>query len=129
MFIAFTCFSFIPLCVLISHKLANSKLYFFISLPRKIGLIISTDLGSFLINSFFFSSLTINASFNPVRIPRLILIFQAFKGVPTSSILDLIPRSIGLNITQLSLFTKLVCIAFCLIKTLKFCHLKSSDLS
>lgn len=75
------------------------------SRPRKIGRIISADLGSFSINSLLLFSSIMKASLHPVRIPRLIWIFQSFNGVPIEqSILFLIDCSIGERINQLSSF-------------------------
>lgn len=74
------------------------------SRPRKIGRIISADLGSFSINSLLLFSSIMKASLHPVRIPRLIWIFQSFNGVPIDSILFLIDCSIGERINQLSSF-------------------------
>ena len=77
------------------------------SLPRKIGRIKSSVRRRSLSDLQFFKmefrccSEIINASLQPVRIPRLIFMFQSFNGVPMRSILDLIDCSIGFKITQL----------------------------
>ena len=54
----------------INHKSANSYPYRFMSLPRRIGRIISAFFDDLATNSAFFSPLIINASLYPVRIPR-----------------------------------------------------------
>ena len=99
-------FPFTPLWVLISHRPFQSYLYRLISLPRKIGRIISSVLlrSSFVLQlakiSSRFAVVIINASLQPVKTPLLILISQSLSGVPYFSILALILCSTGDKITQ-----------------------------
>ena len=53
----------------IKYKCAKSYPYRFISLPRRIGRIISTELGDSAISSSFFALSIIKASLQPVFIP------------------------------------------------------------
>lgn len=55
--------------VVINHKSAKKVSYRFISLPRKMGLIISADLGSSEIICSLWLPVIINASLKPVFIP------------------------------------------------------------
>ena len=85
----------------IKYKCAKSYPYRFISLPRRIGRIISALLGHFLISSSRFSLFIMNASLQPVKIPRYIFMSHSLSGVPTASIFCLIRCSISERITQL----------------------------
>ena len=84
------------------------------SLPRKIGLIISALFGSWAISSARFFPSMIKASLKPVSIPLFICISQSLSGVPMASILALIRCSISESITQLSAFLNWVYWACCL---------------
>jgi len=90
------------------------------SLPLNIGRIISALLGHFFISSSRFSLFMMNASLQPVKIPRYIFMSHSLSGVPTASIFCLICCSISERITQLLPFlgNSIACTG-CLAKPLK----------
>ena len=90
-------------CHGINKRYNSAKLYpyFLMSLPLNIGRIISALLGHFFISSSRFSLFIMNASLQPVKIPRYIFMSHSLSGVPTASIFCLIRCSISERITQL----------------------------
>ena len=77
------------------------------------GRINSADLGSSSMSLFLVSSLIINASLYPVKIPRLIVMFHSDNGVPIDSILFLMDCSILDNIAQLDEVSKDCSVSYC----------------
>lgn len=81
--------------------------------PYLNGRIISADFGSSEISLFLTSEEMMNASFNPVNIPRLICTSQSLKGVPAASILFFMPCSICERIVHESPALYVIGTAFC----------------